>query len=76
VKNATDNLIRIALNLSFDNIDSSNPRTGHNFPSVCVIFDFFYQHQFSEYRSFASLGRFIPRDFILLDEMIKGIIYF
>ena len=30
--------------------------------------------QFSEYRSFASLGRFIPRYFILFDVMVNGIV--
>uniref|UniRef100_A0A8D1V8X9 Uncharacterized protein n=1 Tax=Sus scrofa TaxID=9823 RepID=A0A8D1V8X9_PIG len=29
--------------------------------------------QFSEYRSFASLGRFIPKYFSLLDTMVNGI---
>ena len=30
--------------------------------------------QFSEYSSFASLGRFIPRDYILFDAMVSGIV--
>ena len=31
--------------------------------------------QFSEYRSFASLGRFIPVYFILFDETVNGIVF-
>ena len=31
---------------------------------------------FSEYRSFVSLGRFIPRYFILFDAMINGVVSF
>ena len=35
--------------------------------SVCVIFDFFHHClEFSEYQSFVSLGRFIPRHFVFL----------
>ena len=30
--------------------------------------------QFSEYRSFVSLGRFIPKYFILFDAMVNGIV--
>uniref|UniRef100_A0A8W4FDG8 Uncharacterized protein n=1 Tax=Sus scrofa TaxID=9823 RepID=A0A8W4FDG8_PIG len=30
--------------------------------------------EFSEYRSFASLGRFISRHFILFDAMVNGIV--
>ena len=30
--------------------------------------------QFFEYRSLASLGRFIPRYFILFDVMVNGIV--
>ena len=46
------------------------------FPSVCVVFSFFHQCLlwFSEYTSFASLGRFIPRYFILFDAMVNGIV--
>ena len=32
--------------------------------------------QFSEYRYFASLSRFIPRYFILFDAMVNGIVSF
>ena len=35
---------------------------------------FFSVLQFSEYRTFTSLGRFIPRYFILFDVMINGIV--
>ena len=45
------------------------------FPSFCVIFNFFHQClTVLEYRSFASLGRFIPRYFINFDVMINGIV--
>ena len=30
--------------------------------------------QFSEYKSFASLDRFVPRYFILFDAMVNGIV--
>ena len=30
--------------------------------------------EFSEYRSFASLGRFVPRFFILFVAMVNGIV--
>ena len=42
---------------------------------VCVFFDFFISIlQFSEYRSFNSLGRFITVYFILFDVMVNGIV--
>ena len=51
MKNATGNLIGIALILYIAlgsivslTIGSSNPITWYIFPSVCVIFNFFYQH--------------------------------
>ena len=40
-----------------------------SFISVSVL-------QFSEYRSFISLVKFIPRYFILLDVMVNGIVSF
>ena len=55
----------------FNNIDSPNPSTQYIFPSLCLIFDFF--QQFSEYRSFASLGGFILRYFILFDSVVSEI---
>ena len=59
----------------FDNIDSSNPRTGHVPRSVCVIFGFFQSVlRFGEYRSFASLGRFIHGYFILFDGLVNRIV--
>ena len=43
--------------------------------SICVIFDFFHQClKFSAYRSFVSLGRFIPRYFILFVVMVNGVV--
>ena len=57
-----------------NNIVSFNPKIWHIFPSVCVIFDFSHTLYFSEYRSFASLGRLIPRYFILFDVRVNGII--
>ena len=45
------------------------------FPSVHVIFDFFHQSLiFPEYRFFASLGRFIPKYFVLFDIIVNGVI--
>ena len=41
---------------------------------VSSLISFFSVLQFSEYRSFASLGRFIPRYFILFDVMVNGIV--
>ena len=57
----------------FNNIDSSNPRTLYFFPSV-------YHLQFLssvslEYRSFASLDRFIPRYYILFGVMVNVIVF-
>lgn len=39
--------------------------------SICIIFNFFPILEFSEYRYFASLGRFIPRCFIIFDMMVN-----
>ena len=59
----------------FDNIESSNPKAWYIFSFICVMFYFFQPHFIvSEYRSFASLGRFIPRYFILFDGMVNRII--
>ena len=42
---------------------------------ICVIFDFFHQCSvvFYIHRSFVSLGRFIPKYFILFVAMVNGI---
>ena len=40
---------------------------------VSSLISFICALQFSEYRSFVSLGRFIPKYFILLDVMVNGI---
>ena len=67
VKNVTGIFIGIALNLylfgyygHFNNINSSNPKAGHNFPFLCIIFNFLHQCfiVFSD-RSFTSLVMFI-----------------
>ena len=41
---------------------------------VSSLISFISILQFSEYRSFVSLGRFIPRYFILFNMMVNGII--
>ena len=41
-------------------------------PSMIFFISILY---FSEYRSSASLGRFIPRYFILFDVMVNGIVF-
>uniref|UniRef100_A0A8D1VLS1 Uncharacterized protein n=1 Tax=Sus scrofa TaxID=9823 RepID=A0A8D1VLS1_PIG len=40
---------------------------------VSSLISFIRVLQFSEYRSFLSLGRFLPKYFILLDAMVNGI---
>ena len=56
----------------FNNVESSNPRTGY----VCLfVFTFFHQDlNVLRVQVFASLGRFIPRYFILFDVMVNGIV--
>jgi len=45
------------------------------FPSACVVFDFFHQCVIVfEVQVFVSLGRFIPKYFILFDAVVDGII--
>uniref|UniRef100_A0A8D1I4M1 Uncharacterized protein n=3 Tax=Sus scrofa TaxID=9823 RepID=A0A8D1I4M1_PIG len=41
---------------------------------VSSLMSFISVLEFSEYRSFVSLGRFTPRYFILLDAMVNGIV--
>ena len=43
--------------------------------SLCIIFAYFHQRllKFLEYRSFAFLGSFTPRNFIPFDVMVNGI---
>ena len=41
---------------------------------LCVLSDFISILLFSEYRSFASLARFIPRYFILFVAMVNEIV--
>ena len=60
----------------FDNINSSNPRTCSISPSVCVILISFNSVlEFSAYKSFVSLSRFIPQYFILSNAKINRIIF-
>ena len=42
---------------------------------VSSLISFFSVLEFSEYRSFVSLGRFTPRYFILLDVMVNRIAF-
>ena len=58
----------------FDNIFSSSPRTWYMFSSVSVLVPLSASYTFSDYRSFASLGRFICRYFILFDAMVNEIV--
>ena len=45
-------------------------------PHLCVssLISFINVLYFSEYRSFASLGRLVPRYFVLFDAMVSGIV--
>ena len=56
----------------FNNINSSNPWTWYIFPFVLSIF-FINVLQFSKYRPFTSLVRFLPKYYILFDAIINGI---
>ena len=59
----------------FDNINSSNPRTCSISPSVCVILISFNSVlEFSAYKSFVSLSRFILRYIVIFDAVGNGII--
>ena len=42
--------------------------------SFCIFFSSIVSYSFSEYRLFASLGRFIPRYFILFAAVVNGIV--
>ena len=57
----------------FHNINS-NTRTWYNSPCVSVFLSVFGFFQFSEYRSFVCLVRFIPRYFILFVAVISRIV--
>ena len=79
MKNSVGNLIGIALNLWIA-LGSSLiftililPIQEHIF--VSSLTSFISILQFSEYRSFAPLGGFIPRHFILLDAVVNGIVF-
>ena len=52
------------------------PIQGHGISSVCLssLISFISVSQFYDYRSFASLHRFIPRYFILSDGTVNGIV--
>ena len=59
----------------FNNIASSNTRIQYIFLSVCVIFSFFHQCLvIFRVWVFSFLRRFIPRYFILFDEMANRIV--
>ena len=85
VENAIGNLIGIALNLQIALgsiiifIILILPIQEHG---ICLhlfvssLISFISVLLFSEYRSFASLGRFIPKYFILFVAMVKGIVVF
>ena len=84
VKNALGKLIGIALNLQIAlgsigiftvlilPIQDHGISLLHLFLSSLISFISILQ--FSEYRSFASLGRFIPRYFSLFDAIVNGIV--
>ena len=83
VKNAFGNLIAIALNLQI--VSGSVviltvvilPIQEHGMslhPFVSSFISFNSTLQFSDYRSFVFLGRFIPSYFVLFDVMINGIV--
>ena len=58
----------------FHSVDFSNPQTWYISPFVCVIFvSFINVLYFCIYRSFVSLGKFIPKYFILFVAMVNGI---
>ena len=60
----------------FDSINSSNPRKWYISPSVCVIFISFNNVlEFSAYKSFVSLSRFIHQYFILVNAVVIRIIF-
>ena len=42
---------------------------------VSSLISFISNLNFSVYRSFVSLGRFIPKYFFLFDEMVNGIVF-
>ena len=57
--------------------NSSNPWTRYMLPFICVIYNFFLQIvQFSEYRSFNSLVKFIPSYFFVVVFAIVSAIFF
>ena len=59
------------------NINSSNPRAWGVFPFLCILFNFVHQVlQFSEYRSYTSLVKFIPRYFVLFDAVVNRVAFF
>ena len=79
MKNAIGNLTGIALHL-YTALGSMFILTililpiqehGVSFHFCCVL-SFIRILQFSEYRSFPSLGRFIPGSFILFNAMVSG----
>ena len=58
-----------------NNINSSNPWMQDVFLFICV-FNLFQQHlYFSVHKSFTSLVKFIPKYFIIFDDIGKGIVF-
>ena len=83
VKNSVGDWIGIAFNLyiALDSIVILTililPVQEHGIYSICVICDVFYQHLIVigvQDTVFSSLGRFIPRHFILFDAVINEIV--
>ena len=60
--------------IHFDSIDSSNIKAWYIFPSMSSSISFVSFLYLSEYRSSASLDRFIPRYFILFDVRVNGMV--
>ena len=82
VKNVLGNLIGIALNLqlALSNIVILTiwilpiQEHGVSFHLFVSLISFISVLQFPEYRSFVSLGRFIPRHFFFFDVMVNGMV--
>ena len=84
MKHAIGNMIGIALNLSIVLVSIIILMISIISFQECGIllrlfvsssFCFMNVLQFLEYRSFVSLGSFIPRYFILFDAMVSGVVY-
>ena len=59
----------------FSNTNFSSPWAWNIFPLICVfLISFISDLQFSVYKSFTSMVKFIPRYFILFDAVVNGIV--